>query len=231
MATTKEQREAIQRTFPGATSFTRTSTGEKFLKFQGRDIPFEQALAQAGGPSQGDLAQGRTTVLTTTTPELQGIERQIRDIAGTTAGIARETGQPLQPEFRQTFPVISKGFNVAPPPPVDPEAGIQVQRFIPPAPATAQPIASNLFEFYEQRRPTSGIALPSVAERSQLYEAFGLGTQADYIQAAPDNVEENQRLLAELLRRERQGVTDQQISPPTKIPDTIAPPKQELLPK
>ena len=226
MPTTREQREAIQKVFPGSTSFTKTATGEQFLKFQGRDIPFQQALSQAmatGATSQGDLAQGRTTVLTTTTPELQDIERQIRGIAGTTARLTGETGGALIPSFQEKFPIITSqfrrgGFNVAPPtaaPPVETRVRLQ-------APSTPQPTPTNLFEFYTQR----GATLPSMSQRAAEYEDLGIGPAASYMAAGADNAAENQALLAALLKEERDAAPLSRMER-TPIPDQLAPPLPE----
>jgi hypothetical protein len=91
------------------------------------------------------------------------------------------------------------------------------------APPTAPtPTPANLWEFYKQR----GQALPSVQERSTIYETLGIGPSSDYLAAGVNNAAENQALLGALLREERRAFPQRRVER-TAIPQTLRAPTGE----
>ena len=85
-----------------------------------------------------------------------------------------------------------------------------------PPPTTAQATPTNLWEFYTQR----GQGLPSIQERSTLYESLGVGPASSYLAAGADNAAENQALLGALLAEERKAFPDRRVER-TPIPQTL----------
>ena len=91
-----------------------------------------------------------------------------------------------------------------------------------PPPTTAQATPTNLWEFYTQR----GQGLPSIQERSTLYESLGVGPASSYLAAGADNAAENQALLGALLAEERKAFPDRRVER-TPIPQTLRVPTGE----
>ena len=91
-----------------------------------------------------------------------------------------------------------------------------------PPPTTAQATPTNLWEFYTQR----GQGLPSIQERSTLYESLGVGPASSYLAAGADNAAENQALLGALLAEERKAFPDRRVER-TSIPQTLRVPTGE----